>query len=125
MKYSCIIISLIASFAVSVSAQTWTDISTALIQSKGLTQGGIGGCSGVCVNRLNGDVVIKIIDNGMWRSTDMGATWTRIDNNTVSGRCETGVGANADQNNPIRIAVFSLDGDCGYTPDGTTWHKWT
>ena len=126
MKYSVIIISLVALFAVTISAQTWTNISSALIQSKGLTMGWYGECTGVCVNRLNGDVVIMINNNnGMWRSTDQGTNWVRIDNNTVGGRCETGVGVNVDQDNPTRIAVFSLDGDVGYTPNGTTWHKMT
>jgi hypothetical protein len=118
--FGCI---LVAS-ALCVSAQTWTDISSAVIAAKGLVPGYPGGCSGVAVNRLTGDVYIKIIDNGIWKSGDQGSNWTRIDNNTIGGRCESGVGLNADQNNPVRIAVFSLDGDCGYTTDGTTWHTW-
>ena len=126
MKNIIGIVCMIAILAFQVSAQTWVDISStqtqALVQQFG-TQAYPGGCSGVCVNRFTGDVVIKIIGWGMWRSTDKGATLVRIDNNTVSGRCETGWGVQVDQNDPRRMAVFSLDGDAGYTSDGITWKK--
>jgi hypothetical protein len=126
MKKASIIGLVLAVSAILASAQTWTDISTALVQSKAMTfPGGIANCSGLCVNRLTGDVVVKFIDNGMWRSSNKGSSWTRIDNNTVSGRCETGVATTCDQSNPVRIAVFSLDGTPGYTADGTTWHQMT
>jgi hypothetical protein len=124
MKRFLNVLIILGSLALAVSAQTWTDISSTFIQSKGFTfPGGVTNCSGVCVNRLNGDVVIKIIDNGMWRSTDQGGHWARIDSSTVGGRCETGWAVQVDQDNPIRMAVFSLDGTAGYTADGTTWKK--
>lgn len=122
MKKSLLVQLIIAVWALAVCAQTWTDISSALVQSQGMTfPGGVTNCSGVCVNRLTGDVVVKFIDNGMWKSTDKGTTWARIDNKTVSGRCESGWGVQVDQDNPTRMAIFSLDGTSGYTPDGITW----
>jgi len=108
----------------------WTDVSTAQITQLGgmAAQAYPGGCSGTVVNRLTGDVSIKIIGFGIWRSSDQGTTWTRIDKNTIDmggGRCENGWGFQVDQDNTTRMAVFTLDGSAGYTADGTTWKQWT
>lgn len=73
------------------------------------------------VNRLNGAVVIKVVGQGLWRSSDQGATWQRLDNHTVSGRDETGWATSVDQNDPRRMASFSLDGSAGWTTNGTDW----
>src|SRR6185369_2472583 len=93
----------------------WTDVSTAQITTLGgmAAQSYPGGCSGTVVNRLTGDVAIKIIGFGIWKSSDSGATWTRIDQNKIDmggGRCENGWGFQVDQDNPTRMAVFTLDG---------------
>ena len=63
--------------AVVPAADSWTDISSAMVAN--LTNNGVklawpGGCSGVVANRLNGDVVIKVVGQGLWRSSDQGAT---------------------------------------------------
>src|SRR2546422_99270 len=110
------------------AAEQWVDISTPLLEK--LTNSGVkvdwpGGCSGVVVNRLNGDVVVKVVGQGLWRSSDQGANWARIDNNTVSGRDETGWATTVDQNNPRRMVSFSLDGLAGWTTDGTNWKSFT
>lgn len=107
---------------------TWTDISSALLER--LTNSGTklawpGGCSGVVVNRLNGEVTIKVIGCGLWHSSDGGKTWQRIDQDTVSGRDETGWATTLDQNAPTRAASFSLDGSAGWTTDGRTWQPFT
>jgi len=132
MKYAKlghIITSIVTFFALSVSAsvsaQDWTDITSEFIADQELTAGDWRGCSGLTVNRLNGDVYVQIISHGIWKSTDQGTTWSRIDQNTISGRCETGVAMTSDQDNPVRLACFSLDGGAGFTPDGVTWHKFT
>jgi hypothetical protein len=115
--------------AISVpAAEQWVDISTPLLEK--LTNNGVkmewpGGCSGVVVNRLNGEVVVKVVGQGLWRSSDQGANWARIDNNTVSGRDETGWATTVDQNDPRRMASFSLDGLAGWTTDGTNWKSFT
>jgi len=122
---------LLAAMFLSISvrgAEPWVDISTPLLGK--LTNNGVkldwpGGCSGVVVNRLNGDVVIKVVGQGLWRSSDQGANWARIDNNTVSGRDETGWATTVDQDNPRRIASFSLDGLAGWTTDGVNWKSFT
>jgi photosystem II stability/assembly factor-like uncharacterized protein len=79
----------------------------------------------VVVNRSNGDVTIKVVGLGLWRSADQGKNWRRVDGDTISGRDETGWATNADQNNPARIASFSLDGAAGWTTDGTKWRSFT
>lgn len=82
-----------------------------------------GGCSGVLVNRTNGDVTIKVVGSGLWRSTDQGTNWARVDSETISGRDETGWATTADAGQPGRIASFSLDGSAGWTADGVHWRK--
>jgi hypothetical protein len=110
------------------AADTWTDISSSLLER--LTNSGVkpawpGGCSGVVVNRLNGEVTIKVVGCGLWRSADKGKTWQRIDNDIISGRDETGWATSVDQNAPTRMASFSLDGAAGWTPDGQNWKRFT
>jgi photosystem II stability/assembly factor-like uncharacterized protein len=110
------------------AADTWTDISSPLLER--LTNSGVklawpGGCSGVVANRLNGEVTIKVVGAGFWRSADKGRTWTRIDDNTIAGRDETGWATSVDQNAPARMASFSLDGTAGWTTDGRAWKRFT
>src|SRR5689334_10907408 len=110
------------------AAEQWTDISSSLMQR--LTNNGAklawpGGCSGVVVNRTNGDVTIKLVGLGLWRSSDRGKNWQRIDDNTISGRDETGWATSVDQDTPTRIASFSLDGAAAWTTDGTQWKRFT
>jgi hypothetical protein len=108
------------------AADVWTDISSTLFTQ--LTNSGVkipwpGGCSGVVADRLTGAVTVKVIGNGLWRTTDTGAHWARIDGGVVSGRDETGWTTTADQNAPGRIVSFSLDGDAGWTTNGIVWRK--
>src|SRR2546425_10540810 len=100
------------------AADRWTDISSPLLER--LTNSGAkaawpGGCSGVVVNRTNGDVTIKVVGLGLWRSSDKAKTWQRIDDNAISGRDETGWATSGDQNVPTRMASFSPAGSPGWT----------
>ena len=111
-------------------SQTWTDISTPWITSQSLAQ--VAGpndanwnCSGIVVNRLNGDIVVNFSTYGLWRSSDSGRTFARIDSNTVSGVNELPGAIQCDQDDPKRIANFSLDGTAAYTNDGVHWTKMT
>ena len=108
--------------------ETWVDVTKPLLQRlkvHDVETAWPGGCSGVVVNRLTGDVTIKVVGEGLWQSKDHGTTWNRVDEKTVSGRDETGWATSVDQNAPERIASFSLDGTAGWTPDGKTWQKFT
>jgi hypothetical protein len=112
----------------SQAADQWTDISSAIVRR--LTNNGAktpwpGGCSGVVVDRTNGDVTIKIVGLGLWRSADQGGNWKRVDNEIISGRDETGWATSVDENAPGRIASFSLDGAAGWTTDGAHWQAFT
>jgi hypothetical protein len=124
-----VICCLIALLALSAqAAEQWTDISSSLMER--LTNNGAkaawpGGCSGVVVNRTNGDVTIKVVGFGLWRSSDKGKNWQRIDGDTISGRDETGWATSLDQNAPTHIASFSLDGSAGWTADGLSWKRFT
>jgi photosystem II stability/assembly factor-like uncharacterized protein len=114
--------------AAAEAAETWTDISTPLIEKlkgQGEKLAWPGGCSGVVVDRLTGGVVVKVVGGGLWRSADRGATWQRIDAGAVSGRDETGWATSVDQNDPRRMASFSLDGLAGWTADGKRWQSFT
>ena len=103
---------------------TWEDISS--LQSGQLgKQPWPGGCAGVAVNRLNGDVMVNFVGFGLWKSPNQGRKWTRLDHGVISGRGESGWSVQVDQNDPRRVAVFSLDGDAGYTVDGIRWKKFT
>ena len=120
-----------AAILLSLSAQAadkWTDISSGLLArltNNAAKQAWPGGCSGVVVNRTNGEVTIKVVGLGLWRSPDKGKNWQRIDDNIISGRDETGWATSADQNSPARIASFSLDGSAGWTVDGIHWTSFT
>jgi len=106
----------------------WIDISSPLLAR--LTNSGAraawpGGCSGVVINRTTGAVTIKVIGFGLWRSSDQGTNWQRIDDNSISGRDETGWATSVDQNAPTHMASFSLDGTAGWSIDGTHWRRFT
>lgn len=110
------------------AADEWTDVSGFLLKratNNVAKQDWPGGCSGVVVNRTNGEVTVKVVGRGLWRSSDQGVTWQRIDGDTISGRDETGWATCLDQNAPGRIASFSLDGLAGWTTDGIHWKTFT
>src|SRR5436305_14388459 len=52
--------------------------------------------AGVTVDPTNGDVYMVVSDQGMWKSTDKGETFDRVDHKTIGGRCETGFALNFD-----------------------------
>ncbi len=113
---------------VPATAQDWQDISSPLLErlaKEGRKTAWPGGCSGVVVNRLSGEVTVKVVGLGPWSSTDQGKTWTPTGDNTVSGRDETGWATTVDQNNPVRMASFSLDGTAAWTTDGKKWRAFT
>ncbi|HLK55578.1 MAG TPA: hypothetical protein VKU00_03390, partial [Chthonomonadaceae bacterium] len=81
-----------------------------------------GQTAGVSVDRATGDVRMIVPDQGIWRSSDRGATFVRMDSGSPGGRCETGYALNADPAGK-RLACFMLDGSSAITLDnGKTWN---
>jgi hypothetical protein len=66
------------------AADTWIDISDSQTGQLG-KQPWPGGCAGTVVNRLNGDVMVNMVGNGLWKTSDQGKTWSRLDGGVVSG----------------------------------------
>lgn len=103
----------------------WLDISSTLVQklrADGQKTGYPGETAGVAVDPTTGDVYMIIAGLGIWKSTDMGKTFTRVDGGKVGGRCETSFALNVD-NEGKRLACFMLDGKCAWTGDaGQTWN---
>jgi photosystem II stability/assembly factor-like uncharacterized protein len=102
----------------------WVDISSKVVQGlagEGKKIGYPGKTAGIAVDRVTGDVFMVIPDQGIWRSTDRGGSFTRVDGTKIGGRCETAFALNFD---PLgkRLACFMLDGPSAYTLDGgKTW----
>jgi photosystem II stability/assembly factor-like uncharacterized protein len=79
------------------------------------------GTAGVAVDPATGDVYMVVSDQGLWKSTDQGETFTRIDNKNVTGRCETGWALNFDPAGK-RLMCFMIYGNSAATDDaGKTW----
>jgi len=102
----------------------WVDVSTPIIQK--LTADGKkldwpGQSAGVVCDATDGDVFIVLPGQGLWKSTDRGATFDRVDGGAIGGRCETSFALNMDPAGK-RLACFMLDGKCAVTTDsGKTW----
>lgn len=80
-------------------AGEWQNISEGLfkqLKEEGKSQGGIQHSGGVAVDPKSGDLYMMMCDQGIWKSSDQGETFTRIDDGTFKGRCETGGAFNVD-----------------------------
>lgn len=97
----------------------WTAISDAVL--KQVKPGYPGKTAGVTVDPATGDVYMVIPDQGLWKSTDQGETFARIDGGKIGGRCETGFALNTDPAGK-RIMGFMIYGSSAATDDsGKTW----
>jgi len=86
-------------FVSAAVAGEWTPISDgvlAKITSDGKKIGWPGATGGITVDRTNGDVYMVVCDNGLWKSSDKGANFERIDGGKIGGRCETGFALEMD-----------------------------
>jgi photosystem II stability/assembly factor-like uncharacterized protein len=106
----------------------WVDISSPIVQK--LTADGQklawpGESAGVAVDPARGDVYLIVAGLGIWKSTDQGKTFARVDGGKVGGRCETSFALNVDSAGQ-RLACFMLDGKCAWSGDsGRTWNAFT
>jgi hypothetical protein len=102
-------------------AGEWQNISDAVTSQ--VKPGYAGPTAGVIVDRTNGNVFMVVNDQGLWKSSDHGTTFTRCDGSAIGGRCETGWGLQA---NPAGqgLACFMIYGDSAITADdGAAWTK--
>ncbi|HEX3998107.1 MAG TPA: sialidase family protein [Pirellulales bacterium] len=104
----------------------WVNISDSVVAKlarEGKKIGWPGLTSGVGVDRTNGDVYMVVCDNGLWKSSDHGATFVRVDGGNVTGRCETGFGLDIDPAGN-RLACITVYGNSAISLDaGKTWQK--
>ena len=90
----------------------WVNISDPIViklKEEGKKFGFSGETAGIVCDPANGDVYMIVNGIGIYKSTDHGATFTRADNNTIGGRCETSFSLNIDPAGG-RLACFMLDG---------------
>ena len=104
----------------------WVSVSAgvvAQIEAAGKKIGWPGLTSGVGVDRTTGDVYMVVCDNGLWKSTDHGQNFSRVDGQNISGRCETGFGLDLDPAGK-RVACFTVYGNSALSSDaGQTWQR--
>jgi hypothetical protein len=105
----------------------WFSISDAVIAQLGGENKKIGYpglTAGVAVDPGSGDVYMVVCDQGLWKSTDAGKTFARVDQGTIGGRCETGFALNFDPAGK-RLACFMIYGGCARTEDAAAnWIGW-
>jgi photosystem II stability/assembly factor-like uncharacterized protein len=100
----------------------WVPISAGVLEK--VKPGYPGKTAGVAVDPATGDVYMVIPDQGIWKSTDKGETFERVDGKAIGGRCETGFALNFDPAGK-RLACFMIYGSCATTEDGgKTWTAW-
>lgn len=74
--------------------------------------------AGIACDPVSGDVYMVVAGQGLWRSSDRGANFERVDGGVVGGRCETGCALSVDPVEGGRLACFMLDGKSAWTADG-------
>ena len=109
-------------------AAEWVNISDPVVtqlQKEGKKIGYPGHTAGITVDPKSGDLYMIICDNGVWKSTDQGVSFTRVDGGAIGGRCETGWALSFDPTGG-RLACFMIYGNAASTEDaGKTWKKWS
>jgi len=123
--FAIVLIARLGESAEGQAEANWVDISSPLVQT--LTTAGQktawpGETAGVAVDPASGDVYMIVTGQGIWKSTDMGKAFGRVDGGKVGGRCETSFALNFDSGGK-RLACFMLDGKCAWSGDsGKTWN---
>lgn len=109
-------------------APTWTDVSAGVLQQlkdEGKKLDWPQGTAGVSVDPATGDLWMVVPGQGLWKSSDQGRSFARVDGGAVGGRAETSYALQFDPAG-TRLACFMLDGKCAMTPDaGKTWASFT
>lgn len=113
-------------FVPAPSGSVWVSVSDDVLKQlteEGKKIGYPGGTAGVSMDRVTGDVSVIVPDQGVWRRSNRGTAFARIDAGNIGGRCETGSALYPDPAGK-RMAFFMLDGQSGMTLDnGKTWSR--
>jgi photosystem II stability/assembly factor-like uncharacterized protein len=124
MKRTIVVAILLCCAWATAWAGQWVSISDGVIAkltADGKKPGWPGLTGGVGVDPASGDVYMVVCDQGIWRSSDKGQTFERVDGGKVGGRCETGFALNFDPNGK-RLMCFMVYGGNAFTTDsGKTW----
>jgi photosystem II stability/assembly factor-like uncharacterized protein len=106
----------------------WVNISDPIVNqlaAEGKKQDWPGNTAGVVCDPTTGHLYLALAGQGIWKSTDRGATFARIDAGSIGGRCETSFSLHLDPAGK-RLACFMLDGKSAFTTDaGATWKPMT
>ncbi len=99
--------------------QAWVPISHQVTSE--VKPGYPGKTAGVTVDPETGAVFMVVPDQGIWKSTDHGQSFQRVDDGKIGGRCETGFALDFDPAGK-RLACFMIYGSSAWTADvGKTW----
>jgi hypothetical protein len=80
-----------------------------------------GKTAGVTVDPATSDVFVVVPDQGLWKSSDQGKTFARVDDKAIGGRCETGWALDFDPAGK-RLMCFMIYGSSALTEDsGKKW----
>jgi photosystem II stability/assembly factor-like uncharacterized protein len=110
---------MLAASAHAQAKQDWVPISHQVTPE--VKPGYPGKTAGVTVDPETGDLFMVVPDQGLWKSTDHGQSFERIDGGKVGGRCETGYALDFDPAGK-RLACFMIYGSSAWTPDdGKAW----
>lgn len=116
---SGLILACLCSVLAAAEKGVWTPIGSAVLAQ--VKPGYPGKTAGVTVDPASGDVYMVVPDQGLWKSSDRGDTFARIDGGKVGGRCETGFALNFDPAGK-RLMCFMIYGSSAWTDDsGKSW----
>lgn len=100
----------------AVPAKGWENVSEAFTKQLGALKTDdtrfLNGCQGLIVTPT-GDLVLLTASQGVCVSRDQGATWTVVEGNGISGRCEDSCGFSIAYPYDGRMALFAYDGKGG------------
>lgn len=117
--------SLIAGRALAQSSRPWVDLKVDVQVEEKQKDGSMvqkpGAISAIAVDRANGDVYAFVRGSGVWKSTDVGKTFT-LSYEMKQGSCESSYALYVDQDRPGRVLCLLLGGKSAITLDaGKTW----
>jgi hypothetical protein len=98
----------------------WVPVSQQITDN--VVAGYPGKTAGVTVDPTTGDVYLVVPDQGIWKSSDQGKSFERVDRGTVGGRCEGGFSLDMAPNGK-GLMCFMVYGPSAMGTDGAkTWN---